>query len=270
MFTQQSDVCPTDEVSPLNGILHSKSQPSHVRDGQLNTRLTTLFSRLDPRTIFFVFPCALTCVFLFSTDMLRDLLFILFLFTVLLIQKRRGCVAIWCVLLALTHLPLFLMHHVTFQYVFLAISSKKACMILCTGVIIFSGISVGDCINLMKKMKCGRTIIIPVAICFRFVPTLFYESGIIRDALKARRLYSAKHLLRSPLATFEIFLSTLLFRIFVLGEELTFSLSTRGLNFKGKNYYREPAFTYRDAIFTIGTGLYLIFVLYAPMPEITL
>lgn len=199
--------------------------------------------------------------------MLRDIYFIFYLFVILSILGRKKHVLIWLVLLTLAHLPFLKSINLTFQLFFLAFSVRKACMILSTGLIIFSSISVGDCINLMKKMRIHRNLIIPIAICFRFIPTLIFEAGIIRDALKVRRLYSAKKIFRHPLATFELFLSTFLFRIFALGEELVFSLSTRGLDFKGDRFYREVGFTYRDMVFFFATILYLAFVLFSPVPE---
>ncbi len=233
---------------------------------QKNSKMNP-FQRLDPRTVLLVFPCALTCVFLLSNAVLRDFYFILYLFTILACLGRVTHSIVWTVILAATHTPLLVLNTPSYELVSLTLIIRKICMILCTGQILLAAVSVGDSINVMKKMKMHRALIIPTAICFRFIPTLIFEAGIIRDALKIRRLYSTKAILMHPFSTFEIFVSTFLFRTFVLGEELFFSLSTRGLNFKGNHFYQEVGFTYRDALFVLFTALYLVFVLCSPLPE---
>ena len=221
-----------------------------------------MFKRMDPRAILVVYPLALTLVFLLSHEVVRDFCFLAYLFISLIILGKTNDVVKWILVITAAHLPLYVMDSPGFQLHFLAIIARKVCMILCTGRILLLSISVADCINVMKKLKMGRNVIIPVAICFRFVPTLVFEAKIIRDALKVRRLYSIKAILLHPFSTFEIFLSAFLFRMFALGEELFFSLSTRGMNFTGTNFYREMEFGYRDIIFVLGTAGYILFILF--------
>jgi energy-coupling factor transport system permease protein len=224
-------------------------------------------ARLDPRTVLWVFPLALTCAFLFLSDPLQDYAFIAYLFFGLIVLRREGFVAKWILVLAVVHTPLFFTPEPSFQYSFLALSARKACMIFSTGLILFTSVSVGDLVAVMKKMKLHKNIIIPVAICFRFVPTLVHETQMIRASLKIRRLYSATAVLRHPLQIFELFLATLLFRMFALGEELNFSLSTRGINFTGNAFYQAKAFSYRDVLFIAATCVYLTAILYLPSLE---
>lgn len=225
-------------------------------------------SQLDPRTVLCIFPLALTYVFLFSSKMVQDFYFLFFLFLALKSLKRNAFVMKWLVVLAIVHAPLGFIQHSSFQYWFVALSVRKSCMIFSTGVILFSSVSVGDVVNVMKKMKLHKNIIIPVAICFRFVPTLVHETGMIRDALRVRKLYSIKSILRHPLVTFETFLCALLFRMFALGEELNFSLATRGINFSGNVFYCAKDFSYRDVFFLIVTCLYLYCIFNLPALEL--
>lgn len=228
----------------------------------------TWFRQLDPRTVLLVFPAALTSVFLLSGEMLRDFYFILFLFAVLMMIGHGMYVLKWVVFLFLLHLPFIFSGSTSGQMFFVSLAIRKAAMVFSTGVIIMTCISASRCINLMKKMKMHRNFIIPIAICFRFLPTLRHEALMIRDALKVRGLYSPKKILCHPVVTAEMFISAFLFRIMSLGEELVYSLSTRGLRLSGKHFYRDMGASWRDPVFIIICGLYVVFVLYSPLPDI--
>jgi energy-coupling factor transporter transmembrane protein EcfT len=228
----------------------------------------TWFHRLDPRTVLFVFPAALTSVFLLSGEIIRDIYFIVFLFAVLVMTGHGKYVLKWTVFLFLLHLPFIFLKSSSEQAFFVALAVRKAAMMLATGMIVMTCISASSCINLMKKMKIDRNFIIPTAICFRFLPTLRHEASMIRDALKARGLYSGKKMACHPIFTAEMFISAFLFRIISLGEELVYSLSTRGLELNGKHFYRNMGVSWRDTVFIAICGLYVLFVLYSPLPDI--
>ena len=223
---------------------------------------------LDPRTILLVFPVALTWAIIFFSTPVQDFAFTGLLFIVLLFCGRTACVMQWALLLAAVHLPFFIPESSFYHLQFLSLVVRKACMILCTGVILFSSISSHNCTHVMKKLGMPRDALIPITVCFRFVSTLKNEASIIRDALKIRGLYSCKRIALHPLATFEIFTSAFLFRAIALGEELVFSLSTKRLHFKGGQYYRDIGFSFRDACFIFLALAFMLLIMYLPVPEI--
>ncbi|OPY61088.1 MAG: Cobalt transport protein [Syntrophorhabdaceae bacterium PtaU1.Bin034] len=223
-----------------------------------------LLSGLDPRTLLLILPVSLTCMILFSHNITRDLAFILYLFILLIASAHIASVIKQVLFLALAHLPLLCFDTPPYQSHFVALAARKGCMIFSTAKIILANISANKCIHVMQKMNISRKIIIPIAVCFRFMPTIKLEAGIILDALKARGLLSLKRCLLNPLLTFEIFLSTCLFRTIALGEELVFSLSTKGLDFNGKYFYRDVGFSYRDFAFGSATALAMLLVIYLP------
>ena len=226
------------------------------------------FRSLDPRTILAVFSFTLTCAFLLSANIVQDLFFILYLFVILLIIKQFKFVFVWSFILLILHLLLFLDPNAAPQFHFLALIIRKMCLLFSTGRIIYAIISVSDCVNLMKKLRFSKNIIIPIAICFRFIPTLIFEAAIIRDALKIRKRFSLKQLFFHPMSTFELFLTTFLFRTYALSEELFYSLSTRGLNLSFTQFYRDISFKLHDLLFLICTLFVIALIHFYPLWKI--
>ena len=130
------------------------------------------------------------------------------------------------------------------------ISRVSGVMTNCPTVYIMSVITVGDCIKSLEKMKFPWVIVMPFAICFRFLPALAHEGRIIRDALRVRGLFSWPRAVTHPLRTGELFLVTLLFRSIAIGEELSFSVSTRAAGQRRHVWYREKSLGPMDLAFT--------------------
>ncbi|WP_039069504.1 energy-coupling factor transporter transmembrane component T, partial [Staphylococcus shinii] len=70
---------------------------------------------------------------------------------------------------------------------------------------------------------------IPIAVMFRFVPTIKTESASIKDAMKMRGI-SLRLAFKKPLQYFEYRVVPLLNSVVKIGNELTVASITRGLN----------------------------------------
>lgn len=88
----------------------------------------------------------------------------------------------------------------------------------------------------MERMHVTRKIIIPLAVIFRFFPTIAEESRAINDAMRMRGI----GFFGSPLAMLEYRIVPLMMSIVRIGNELSAAALTRGLSITGErtNIYR--------------------------------
>ena len=98
----------------------------------------------------------------------------------------------------------------------------------------------------MERMRVTRKIIIPLAVIFRFFPTIAEESRAINDAMRIRGIGFRG----SPVAMLEYRLVPLMMSIARIGNELSAAALTRGLRITGEraNIYKI-GFGVRDAVF---------------------
>ncbi len=81
----------------------------------------------------------------------------------------------------------------------------------------------------MERMHVTRKIVIPLAVIFRFFPTIAEESRAINDAMRMRGI----GFLGSPLVMLEYRLVPLMMSIAKIGNELSAAALTRGLSITG-------------------------------------
>ena len=212
-------------------------------------------TRLDPRTHLITASAACSLAILFGGEPAKDFAFAT-VFLLLLIAASRVRFALLCLLLLVSfHVFVYFMAGAVSEtsartlWLF-AWVSRKLFFFVITGVYIMSVITVGDCIKSLEKMKFPWVIVMPFAICFRFLPALAHEGRIIRDALRVRGLFSWPRAVTHPLRTGELFLVTLLFRSIAIGEELSFSVSTRAAGQRRHVWYREKSLGPMDLAFT--------------------
>lgn len=121
----------------------------------------------------------------------------------------------------------------------------KAVNVLFTGVIVtmtklipgmsmfiflISTTSVSEFIAAMEKMKVPKIFIVPTSVMFRFFPTIIEEYGSIKDAMSLREVGN----FRNPVQMLEYRMIPLLISLTSIGNELSISALTRGLDAPGK------------------------------------
>jgi energy-coupling factor transport system permease protein len=98
------------------------------------------------------------------------------------------------------------------------------------GYYIIESTSTRDFIAAMRKWNVTDKFIIPVAVVFRFLPTIREESNSIKKAMKMRGIQLTNgHCLRKPWIYIEYRIIPLMISIAKIGEELSAAALTRGL-----------------------------------------
>lgn len=116
---------------------------------------------------------------------------------------------------------------------------------------------VSEFIAAMERMHVTRKILIPLAVIFRFFPTIAEEYRAINDAMRMRGMGFCG----SPLSMLEYRLVPLMMSVARIGNELSAAALTRGLSITGErtNIYKI-GFGAGDAVFGIwGTGAAILF-----------
>ncbi|WP_197407523.1 energy-coupling factor transporter transmembrane component T [Caviibacter abscessus] len=98
------------------------------------------------------------------------------------------------------------------------------------GYYLISTTSVSEFIAAMEKLKVSYKIIIPFSVVFRFFPTVKEEYISIQNAMKIKGVTIRK----SPIEMIEYRLVPLLISVTKIGEELSASALTRGLELRLK------------------------------------
>lgn len=104
---------------------------------------------------------------------------------------------------------------------------------LVMGYYLFKTTQVEELIEGLESLKIPRKITIPLAVMFRFLPTIQSESASIKDAMKMRGI-SLRFAFKKPLQYFEYRVVPLLNSVVKIGNELTIASITRGLNLTHK------------------------------------
>lgn len=90
---------------------------------------------------------------------------------------------------------------------------------------------VEELIEGLERLKCSRKITIPIAVMFRFLPTIKEESSYIDDAMRMRNM-SLRNTLDRPITYIEYRMVPVLNSVIKIAEELTIASLTKGLNIK--------------------------------------
>ncbi|MGP1522278.1 MAG: energy-coupling factor transporter transmembrane component T [Treponema sp.] len=112
---------------------------------------------------------------------------------------------------------------------------------------------VGLLINALEKLKLPYSLVITVAVMFRFFPTLKEEFAHIKNAMKMRGIgLNAANVIRKPLLTLEYVMVPLLSSSSRIGDELAAAGHTRGIDAPGKKIrYKTARFTLADVFVSL-------------------
>lgn len=112
---------------------------------------------------------------------------------------------------------------------------------------------VGLLINALEKLKLPYSLVITVAVMFRFFPTLKEEFAHIKNAMKMRGIgLNAANVIRKPLLTLEYVMVPLLSSSSRIGDELAAAGHTRGIDAPRKKIrYKTARFTLADVFVSL-------------------
>lgn len=140
---------------------------------------------------------------------------------------------------------------VSFGYIF-----RRFMMPIVAGKYAISTTSIGNLMASLEKIKVPNQVTIPLAVMFRFFPTIREEFQGIRMAMEMRGIdLNVANVLRAPLKTMEYVFVPLLISTTKLGEELAAAAHTKGIEEPGaKVRYYETYFS----IFDLFLGILMI------------
>jgi len=121
---------------------------------------------------------------------------------------------------------------------------------------------INDFIASMEKMKLPASVIIPLAVTLRFMPTIQTEFRFIKNTMKMRGIsLSLGSIVKRPLMTTEYAMVPLLMRSIKVADELSASALTRGLGrHKKRTSYRDVRLNRKDILWASGFTLFVIVV----------
>lgn len=131
--------------------------------------------------------------------------------------------------------------------------------------LVFSTTTVSQFIASFQKMKLPVKVIIPVAVMFRFVPTVWEEWSDIRKAMAFRGIsFNVIGILKHPFYAVECMLVPLLFGATSIMDELAAASLARGLDSDRKrSCLEEVKFSLPDYLFFVVTiGLFVLMKVY--------
>ncbi len=126
---------------------------------------------------------------------------------------------------------------------------RRFMMPIVAGNYLISSTPVGLLMNALEKLKLPFSVVITIAVMFRFFPTLKEEYGHIKNAMKMRGIgLNAVNVISRPILTLEYMMVPLLSSASRIGDELAAAGHTKGVDAPAKKVrYKTSRFTVADA-----------------------
>lgn len=126
---------------------------------------------------------------------------------------------------------------------------RRFMMPIVAGNYLISSTPVGLLMNALEKLKLPFSVVITIAVMFRFFPTLKEEYGHIKNAMKMRGIgLNAVNVISRPILTLEYMMVPLLSSASRIGDELAAAGHTKGVDAPAKKVrYKTSHFTAADA-----------------------
>jgi energy-coupling factor transporter transmembrane protein EcfT len=123
---------------------------------------------------------------------------------------------------------------------------------------LFSTVKVNELIVALEQIKIPKSIILSLAVLFRFLPTVTEELGYIRDTMKMRNIdLSFKRAILQPVKTTEYIMIPLLLRSVKISDELATAALTRGIDGENKRTsLRKVYISFPEIVFVV---LFILF-----------
>lgn len=237
----------------MQGILFAEKP--RVRQLYLDARTKII---LCLTVSFLMFSCEYTGVMRFVLPVLAAVPFVSFL----ILRRYRKAVVYGMVYVLCLMLPMLLRQ--LDAPVFSIISGALAAIFtqMLPGLAMFdvllSSTTVSEFIGAMDGFHISKKFSVPGSVMFRFFPTIREEYGIIRDALRLRGVGGLEH----PLEMLEYRMVPLLMELMQVGNELSASAMTQGLDTPGKRSNVCPmGFRVQDiAVFLLCVAVVSLFI----------
>ena len=126
---------------------------------------------------------------------------------------------------------------------------RRFMMPIVAGNYLISSTPVGLLMNALEKLKLPFSVVITIAVMFRFFPTLKEEYGHIKNAMKMRGIgLNAVNVISKLILTLEYMMVPLLSSASRIGDELAAAGHTKGVDAPAKKVrYKTSRFTAADA-----------------------
>ena len=126
---------------------------------------------------------------------------------------------------------------------------RRFMMPIVAGNYLISSTPLGLLMNALEKLKLPFSVVITIAVMFRFFPTLKEEYGHIKNAMKMRGIgLNAVNVISKPILTLEYMMVPLLSSASRIGDELAAAGHTKGVDAPAKKVrYKTSRFTAADA-----------------------
>ncbi|XTB05313.1 energy-coupling factor transporter transmembrane protein EcfT [Treponema denticola] len=126
---------------------------------------------------------------------------------------------------------------------------RRFMMPIVAGNYLISSTPVGLLMNALEKLKLPFSVVITIAVMFRFFPTLKEEYGHIKNAMKMRGIgLNTINIISKPILTLEYMMVPLLSSASRIGDELAAAGHTKGVDAPAKKVrYKTSRFTAADA-----------------------
>ncbi|SCM81461.1 putative Cobalt transport protein [uncultured Sporomusa sp.] len=127
---------------------------------------------------------------------------------------------------------------------------------------LFSTVQVNELIVALEQMKIPKSIILSLAVLFRFLPTVTEELGYIRATMKMRSIdLSFKRAILQPVKTTEYIMIPLLLRSVKISDELATAALTRGIDGENKRTsLRKVYISFPEIVFVVLFILFTVFL----------
>ena len=207
---------------------------------------------------FLMFSCEYTGVMRFVLPVLAAVPFVSFL----ILRRYRKAAVYGMVYVLCLMLPMLLrqLDAPVFSIISGALSAIFTQMLpgLAMFDVLLSSTTVSEFIRAMDGFHISKKFSVPVSVMFRFFPTIREEYGMIRDALRLRGVGGLEH----PLEMLEYRMVPLLTELMQVGNELSASAMTRGLDTPGKRSNVCPmGFRVQDiAVFLLCVAVVSLFI----------
>lgn len=207
---------------------------------------TMLFCTAKQSTIL-ISLCMVFGIFLFSDMAKKSMQFILAYSVIMMFEYAIHLIhieALTILLSAITYTMLKFIPMVMFSYW------------------LFSTVKVNELITALEQMKIPKSVVLSLAVLFRFLPTVKEELGYILDTMKMRNIdLSFKRGLLHPLQTTEYIMIPLLLRSVKISDELAAAALTRGIDGENKRTsLRKVNVSFPEIIFSIVFILGMVFL----------
>lgn len=224
---------------------------------------------LDPRTKALLMAYITTLMFYVYENLAIDATVAIIPLTLLLINRQTRTALIYGGLFALAIVAKLTQGMYVLPSVLNMVSVLLVAMVIrlfpifMLGYYIIESTKVDEFVAAMNSWHVPETIIIPITVVFRFVPTLQEESAAISDAMRMREIQvGTKKFWSNPMAFLEYRIIPLLMSVVKIGDELSAAALARGLGgVKRRTNIVQIGFSWRDGIIALLSAGLLIWSL---------